>query len=759
MSARLIKWLARKPAPAAAILLLALSLLFLSQALFPPQGQALGAHDMRGLFYPWLSTTREAILEGRLPFWDPYQFGGYPFLSNPQVAFFYPPTWLAILLPSHIGISWYVVLHIWMAALGMWLYVRIMGGNRLGSALAAVTFGFSGFVASRVWAGHIGLLATFTWLPWLLLATVWSLRRKELWAAVVAGVPFGLAILAGHTPSLAYVGLIWGAFVLYSLATGANERGLMLRQAAVMAAVGLGLSAVQLLPFLQLSLNSQRLAGNDFEFATRFSFPPAHLITLLLPEFFGEPTRIGYWSVPTFEELTYYAGILSLFGLVLALRRPTSLTWLYVGLMVFGLLLAFGSYGFFYRMLYGLSLPLYLVRAPARAVFLFLFSASALLGHAISTWRSVPDDERKIGAGAVLRWTLVVGGVAGLAALAATGAVFMAVHPTETSGRLWHQVGGYAFALAILVLAGVLLWAYLATPRARKGRRRLLAVALLVIAIADLWQFGFKLVRPDTVGPDPVWLDAKAILGESEVKILPWGLPIFSQSGSMEVEMYSVFGYQALEPANLVALTSSVPDPRSSAYDLLGVRYVVAALPLDQFTGGESGVALVENRDSAWVYERPGALPVARLVYDFEVFPKVEDAIARIHEADFDAAETAILDMVAPCAPGPKPAEPGSADIVNSEAGYWRIQTKSQTPALLLLAESDYAGWEVNVDGLPAESLRAYGTIRAVCVEAGEHIVEWSFRPRIFLAGGLITLVSLGLLAAALITAARRKAG
>jgi hypothetical protein len=757
MWARIVNWLERKPAHTAAALLFFLTLLFLSQGLFPGDGQALGAHDMRGLFYPWLSTTRAAILEGRIPAWDPYQFGGYPFLSNPQVAFFYPPTWLAIVLPSQIGISWYIVLHTWLAAFGMWLYVRAMGGSRLGALLAAITFGFSGFVAARLWAGHIGLLATFTWLPWMLLATVWSLKRGHLWSAVVAGVPFGLAILAGHTPSLIYVGLIWGAFVMYLLLVRSEERRLILRQAAVMATVGLGISAVQLLPFLQLTLNSQRLAGSDFEFATEFSFPPAHLITLLFPEFFGEPTRIGYWSVPTFEELSYYAGIVSVLGLVLALRRPTSLTWFYVVLMFCGLMLALGSYGVLYRLLYQLSVPVQLMRAPARAMVLYLFSASALLGHAISQWQHTPLEARKTALIGPLRWTIIIAGVAFLAALLATGALFMAVHPTETSGRLWHQVGGYAFGLFVLVLSGLLIWAYLVTPPNRVRKRRLFAGALLVVVIMDLWQFGFKLIRPGAVGPDSFWLDAKAIIGETEAKVVPWGLPIFSQSGSMEVGMYSVFGYQALEPANLIALTASVPDPRSSAYDVLGARYVIAPVPLEQYTEGDSGLTLVEKSEAAWVYERAEEMPVARLVYEVEVIADTERAIARIHEADFDPAESAILDASPPCLPGPKTDGQPSVEIEEMAAGYWRILTRSVAPGLLLLAESDYPGWEVTVDGRPAEELTAYGVIRAVCVEAGEHLVEWTYRPGLFFVGGAITIISFGIVVASFLLGTRAK--
>ena len=84
-----------------------------------------------------------------------------------------------------------------------------------------------------------------------------------------------------------------------------------------------------------------------------------------------------------------------------------------------------------------------------------------------------------------------------------------------------------------------------------------------------------------------------------------------------------------------------------------------------------------------------------------------------------------------------------------AEPGFWRIRTNSPTPALLILAESAYPGWQVTVDGQEAEALTAYTTIRAVCVPAGEHIVEWEFMPTVFMAGGAITLGALALMAVA----------
>jgi len=38
--------------------------------------------------------------------------------------------------------------------------------------------------------------------------------------------------------------------------------------------------------------------------------PIGHLIALLVPNFFGNSTTIGYWSTGSHEEITYYVGVI-----------------------------------------------------------------------------------------------------------------------------------------------------------------------------------------------------------------------------------------------------------------------------------------------------------------------------------------------------------------------------------------------------------------------------------------------------------------
>jgi hypothetical protein len=151
------------------------------------------------------------------------------------------------------------------------------------------------------------------------------------------------------------------------------------------------------------------------------------------------------------------------------------------------------------------------------------------------------------------------------------------------------------------------------------------------------------------------------------------------------------------------------------------------------------------------VYERARILPLARLVYTAEIIPDSNAAISRIHDPAFDPANTAILDKAPPCELGPAPTSEGTAEIVAHQPTRWTIRTTSDAPALLVLAENAYPGWEVEIDGVSAEALTAYTSMRAACVPAGEHTIEWHFSPWLYYWGAAISALAFLLVLAALI--------
>jgi len=76
-------------------------------------------------------------------------------------------------------------------------------------------------------------------------------------------------------------------------------------------------------------------------------------------------------------------------------------------------------------------------------------------------------------------------------------------------------------------------------------------------------------------------------------------------------------------------------------------------------------------------------------------------------------------------------------------------------PALLVLTDTFFPGWEARVDGTPAPILRADYAFRGVALGAGEHRIVFRYRPWSFYTG---VALAAGALALALGAAVRRRA-
>jgi uncharacterized membrane protein YfhO len=66
---------------------------------------------------------------------------------------------------------------------------------------------------------------------------------------------------------------------------------------------------------------------------------------------------------------------------------------------------------------------------------------------------------------------------------------------------------------------------------------------------------------------------------------------------------------------------------------------------------------------------------------------------------------------------------------------------------LVSLADLDYPGWSVSVDGRSAESIRIAELFRGTNVTVGEHRLTWTYRPRCVVVGAAISVATLLLLA------------
>jgi hypothetical protein len=579
-----------------------------------------------------------------------------------------------------------------------------------------------------------------------------------------------LAILAGHTASFIYVALGLLAYVAYrAWERWQEERSaravvLPFAWAGVMLLVGLALAAAQLLPMAEMILRSTRQVSPSYDFAARFSWPPGYLLTLLVPNFFGEPVRTGYWGDGIYDEFIYYVGVLPLLLALLGLRLRHRLTPFLGALGLGALGLAFGRYGGLHPLFYRF-VPLFnATRAPARAGFLFTLVATGLAGLMVTALQSTGESETADGSGrkrerllGPLSRPIVLMVTAMAVALVIVGFSSFAWgrESNPAAGRLWHLANQVTVCLFFFLLSAGLLTAYREVSSVR-ARDRWFAVMVLGLVVLDLWTFGGGIIQSQPVQESGYWRTvSQAVVDPMTARVLPWGLNDFDQNGGMAFGQRSVFGYDPLVLQRYETFIASRSDFRARTYDLLNARYLITAASLEE-SDDPDAPRLVLDQSDVHVYERPAALPRAWITSRVEV---LDDAamLARIHESDFDPRTTALLNSPLGCE-NTVAGEAGQVEIVAYE-GNRIVAQVAGGGGLLIFSEVDYPGWRATVDGNVAQLVRADYLLRALCVPAGVHRVELIYDPPLVKAGLVVTVLALLAIIGSGVSVARRRGG
>ena len=221
------------------------------------------------LFDPWAYTNyqphdllaAQALRVGEWPLWNPYNGFGAPILANGQASPLFPlklPLYLLLnsgLVPASLAFSYYLLLRLWLAGCGTYLWARAAGLGHQAALLAALVFMFSGPLLTQF---H-GVTATpGTLLPLVLWACERFVRRLTWRAATTVGLALAVLSLSGHLVPVAYTGV---AALVYTVLRARQQATILGRRvwprlgrgASIIALVALGPALLTALPFWELS--------------------------------------------------------------------------------------------------------------------------------------------------------------------------------------------------------------------------------------------------------------------------------------------------------------------------------------------------------------------------------------------------------------------------------------------------------------------------------------------------------------------------
>ncbi|MEP7384275.1 MAG: hypothetical protein ABI910_21540 [Gemmatimonadota bacterium] len=718
--------------------------------------------------YAFREFAREHWLTyGAIPQWNPYLFGGMPFVDAMHGDTFYPTALLRILIGTDHGMTWGLIIHVFLAGWFSYVFLRSLGLSFFSSVLGGVAYQMGGNVAGLVSPGHDGKLFIAALLPLALYFVVRGVRDGRQWAWGPLAMVIGLAVLSPHPQLLQYMLLVTGSFALFLALGNGSELPLsrktgFLRLGASLGAVAVGLAmgAIQFWPVKAYVPFSPRAGGKGWEHAISYSMPPEETFNFLLPQFSGILER--YWGRNGIHFHSEYIGaaVLVLAGLAFgawALRSHRRLVWFWLGAFVISLLWALGGSTPFYALVYAVVPGTKYFRAPSTMLFVVAFCTAVLA--AFGTERIVRSENRRR---YLVSWAIVAVLIGGLGALGAFTTLGVSIAGPERAdlvlandGAL--RVGALRVMVFILLTVGVAL-----VVASRRISRDLGGILLLLVVALDCWSverryWGFS-------EPASVLYASNAIIDSLEQAPGPFRVlsfqtapsdavhdPLLNYDGLMIHGVSSVLGYHGNELGAYDRLVGTEEGYRQVAnpnfWRLMNMRYVLTNSPNNI---GVKELKLVAGpvRDASgselYLHEVPVETSYAWVT---PAIVKTDEAtvMATVLDPRFDVRRVAVFDTSAAVqgvelSSLPEPLEI-KAVVTHYAPGAVGIELDRPAPvgSALMISENWYPGWRASVDGKPGVIGKAAVSLMGVALPEGSRKIELTFTNPAYEVGKQVT--------------------
>jgi len=477
--------------------------------------------DVIRQMYPWKTLIIRALKDGRLPLWNPHNFAGTPLLANFQSQALYPFNIFYLLFSQSVAWTVLIALQPLLATVFTYLYMKKIKTNNQGSLLAALSYGFSGFMA--VWLEYNTIGHVILWLPFMLLAVEHMRKRISIrWLAAFAGAVV-MAFTAGHpqlfTYEILYV-LLYTAFRLPRKISAYITATVVL---------GIGICGLQLIPSLELITHAARSPHDFSHFFTDILIQPWQMLSLAFPNIFGNPATRTYWLTDTFIGKVTTIGLIPLFFCLSSIRRKDWYSRWYIGAMLAITLLITANP--ITHILYWIPIPIITSSSPTLMSFLLSFSLAVFCGQGLDYWMSEPHSVRKF-----IRRTVQI--VIVFAVL-----FTLSTFPASYGGIIRKAL---LYGLAVSAATLILFWVAITRPTLR-----IRAITLLLVVHAlDLFVFfhRFNPFVPVTfVFPDHPILSYLTRM--SPKRYWGYGTAGIAANFASQYGIYSPEGYDPLYPA------------------------------------------------------------------------------------------------------------------------------------------------------------------------------------------------------------------
>ncbi|MGH7713264.1 MAG: hypothetical protein ACREOG_18390, partial [Gemmatimonadaceae bacterium] len=724
------------------------------------------------------------------PLWNPYLFGGLPYVAAMHGDIFYPTFLLRMILPTDVAMTWGFIIHVVLAGYFCFLLLRALGLSYWAAVIGGLAYMLGGNVAGLVSPGHDGKLFIAALTPLAMYLVTRFVRDGCLWAWGLLAFVVGLAVLSPHPQLLQYMLLVSGAFALFVAFADPNapklERRLAVRRLAfALGAIVLGgmIGAIQYFPVAEYVDWSPRAGGKQgWDHATSYSLPLEELINTYLPQFTG--ILDNYWGRNFIHLHSEYIGaaVLVLAGQAFSRRLDPAqrrIMWWATGALIVATLWALGGNTPFYRLVYAVVPGTKFFRAPSIMLYIVQFCVAVLAS--LGAERALRGD--------VTRRYLIGWAVAALAIAAlATAGGLTNLATSIALPQLVDRVPGNSAAVIAGAWRSALFVALALAVLSFAMRQRLTplqtAVSLGAVVLLDLWSIERKywmfmppaseifaandITRYLNEVPQPMRVIATP-LAELSARDPYLSANVLGGDGLMTYDIRAALGYHGnqLDRYDILAGGDAgyqnIGNPNFWA--LANVQFFLTNIDSLQGSTRVMGPVSSPVGTPLYLHRVPGANPFAWVT---PVIVKADDdaVVATVLDPRFDVRRAALFAPDAEVAAKQIQTlpEPLTVETTASEykPGHFAIELSAPAPqgSALIVSENYYPGWSATADGNQLRVWRADMSLMGVELPTGARRIEFTFSSAPYETGKLITLValvlSLGAWAAGAVLSRRR---
>lgn len=767
-----------------------------------PPNKPIGFDDIRE-FLPNRKLLAESLVKGILPLWNPYIYSGTPFMASFDTAVWYPLSWIAALLPLVDGWNFLVVVQPVLSLLFMYLLLRSMKFEPRVAAFGSFAYAFSGWMIVY-WQEILVLEHSFLWLPLALYGSnrLWDYEDDRLGIFLLTAA-LAFSVFGGFLQMSIYVYAVVFTWNVYRYITSVRDHaaGITGRNILFSMAISLGLAAVQLVPSIEAFFLSPRGTENGLTTFSNFLLPFQHLVTLIAPDFWGNPGVYNYFGGMGFYfEKMIYIGIIPLaFALLAFITKSgkSSVFWKVTAVIALSLGFALPTSW----MPYVLRIPVLSNSYPTRIFGVFTLSAVIVACFGLQSYLKVPD--RKHFAWIAIFCTAILGGLwlwagffwlllhqfVGVVDICGKLAGLCHIYELSPLRELAPQyVNVSLHNLFVPSLFVAVLWILVMIAK----RRNVIYAVVCISTLMSSLYFAQKYVQFSDrrfVYPElPVISELSTISVYDRV----WGYgDAFIETNLPQYfHWYSTDGYGNLSSRRYAELLSTIvtngrlggPIRRSDTdiygtgerdsissnpnrlriMSLLGVSYILELKQSDTLSVLSTELRFPHTlfqlvwQNNTWrVWKYTGALPRALFTTSYIVANTPQQEIDDLYDPKTNLTSTVLFET------NPKyPLQPvtkvhTNVNITSYQLNSVTLDTDSDADGYVVLTDNYYPGWTATVDGRNTAVLRADYTLRAVYVPKGRHSVIFQYAPKSVIIGAVISVFAVVILALLLIVRRR----